>query len=173
MVYFAIPADSSLHRETGRFLSSVGLPTSRWFTPLDDLAEREGITFTPGLADYFDEDDGADALHGRERWGVLVALLHWTLLIDPESGKVYSLPEGEDEITYVHADVSSLVHALIVLEEGARECRSASDGPDYALHAEIVERMRSHITEIDQTPFASDDSCWSRLFEEIAMGMWG
>ncbi|MBM9623792.1 SUKH-4 family immunity protein [Streptomyces zhihengii] len=171
VVYFAIPQESGLRQETAGFLSFTGLPTSKWFTPEDDLEERESISRTSGLLEYF-EDEGSEAPAGCESWEILGRLLHWTIFIDPESGKVYEIPEGDDVITEIHADVTSLVHALIVLQEGEREFKGISD-PDYTVHADIVERMKSEILRIDETPFSGAESCWNRLFEEISLGMWG
>ncbi|MFI8515141.1 SUKH-4 family immunity protein [Streptomyces sp. NPDC085460] len=85
---------------------------------------------------------------------------------------MYALPEGEPEPLLMHADVSSLVHALMVLERGQTEYRDTNRDDDAARGA-VVSRMRQDITTVDPTPFADDESEWSRLFEELGLGMWG
>ncbi|MFI0243095.1 SUKH-4 family immunity protein [Streptomyces sp. NPDC016845] len=172
VAYYATPERSRLHEGTGRFLATTGLPISRWFSPLDDLEGREQITDEPSLKALFEEV--GDALpQGCEDWEVLGEFLYSVMAIDPSSGKVYEFPEGEEEFHLIHADVSSLVHALIVLQEAERDFKSVSDRPDYEVHAAITEQMKADIVAVDPTPFANEATCWSRLLEEIATGMWG
>ncbi|MFI8368475.1 SUKH-4 family immunity protein [Streptomyces sp. NPDC085466] len=57
-------------------------------------------------------------------------------------------------------------------ERGQAEYRGTNRDDDAARDA-VVTRMRQDITTVDPTPFADDESRWSRLFEEVCLGMWG
>ncbi|MEU2655127.1 SUKH-4 family immunity protein [Streptomyces sp. NPDC007325] len=163
--------------ETGhppvRHQVSVGLPAHTFFSPREDLehgAPRR-LDYGPSLRTYFDRD-GVECPPGAERWEVIGGFLFAIVALDPESGSVYALSEGEPEPRLMHADVSSLVHALMVLERGQAEYRDTNRDDDAARGA-VVSLMRQDITTVDPTPFADDESEWSRLFEELGLGMWG
>ncbi|WP_406102625.1 SUKH-4 family immunity protein [Streptomyces sp. NBC_01003] len=103
-------------------------------------------------------------------WDVLGQLLYSTIAIDPPTGRIYEFPEGEESYLPLNGDISSFVHALIVLKEGERDFKGVKD--DSARSA-AVERMKQDIRGVDETPFADEETVWSRLFDEISLGMWG
>ncbi|MER5222107.1 SUKH-4 family immunity protein [Streptomyces flaveus] len=173
VVYYPSSRASTLDQETFAFLSSTGLPANETFAPLADLTDHNLIFSTvPSLKAEF-ERYSADLPPECTEWEILGQLLYSTAAIDPTSGKIYSFPEGEEHYVPLHADVSSLTHSLIVLEKGKRELKELRDDPEYTMHTVITERMTAEISAIDETPLSTAESEWTRIFEEIAMGMWG
>ncbi|MFE9045543.1 SUKH-4 family immunity protein [Streptomyces sp. NPDC007818] len=173
VTYFPRVSGACLHASTANFLASVGLPAHKFFSPREDLEHgaRRRLDCGPSLRTYLARD-GVECPPGAERWEVIGGFLIAIVALDPESGSVYALSEGESEPLLMHADVSSLVHALMVLERGQAEYRGANRDADAARDA-VVTRMRQDITTVDPTPFADHESQWSCLFEELGLGMWG
>jgi hypothetical protein len=162
-----------MRSEVADFLSDVGLPESSFFSSRFDLEDEslDRIDGTPTLKAAF-EADGAECPPESEEWEILGVFNYATLVIDPSDGQIYSFSEGEENYTAMNADISSFVHSLIVLEQGKSEYRGlpVDEGGE---RARVVERVRRQISEVDETPFADEDSEWTRLFEEIGFGMWG
>ncbi|GAA3620465.1 SUKH-4 family immunity protein [Streptomyces chitinivorans] len=171
ITYFPLESDAHIHRETARFLSAIGLPSTSFFTVTLDPEDQSPFEFTPSLRLAF-EEDGVACPPGSERWEILGQFVYADVALDPEDGRVYSFPEGEGFYVPMHADVSSLVHALITLEEGRRRYTRLPDR-DLSGYSDITDWMRKRITAVDETPFAGADGEWSKVFEEIALGMWG
>ncbi|MEU8763942.1 SUKH-4 family immunity protein [Streptomyces sp. NPDC048659] len=181
VTYFPRYAGSRLHAPTAGFLATVGLPSGKLFSTKVDLGEYEepaapdrlspGLSCRPSLQAAFDAE-GAALPEEAASWEILGEFQYATVALDPASGKVYSFAEGEEFPVPMHADVSSLVHALIVVETGVAELRELPHRDDLA-RAAAVEELRARITRVDETPFASEDGAWSAFFEELALGMWG
>ncbi|MFE5662702.1 SUKH-4 family immunity protein [Streptomyces niveus] len=173
ITYFPRTAGGHLHGPTAEFLSHVGLPENSFYSPRLDLANRKSsrLDDTPSIAEFF-EVVGAICPPEAETWEVIGGFIYATVAIDPRDGRIYSFPEGEEFYVPMHADVSSLVHSLIVLEQGKADYRNLSRDDGGVAAAEAVERMKQRITTVDPTPFASADSEWEKLFEEISFGMW-
>ncbi|MFD8012661.1 SUKH-4 family immunity protein [Streptomyces sp. NPDC058955] len=162
-----------LHAPTAGFLSAVGLPESKFFSPRLDLESerRLGIDHGPRVKAYFARY-GAECPPEAEGWEVIGGFLFALVAIAPENGMIYAFSEGEPDPHLMHGDVSSLVHALMVLERGRAHYRGL-DFDDDAGRGAVVARMRREITSVDPTPFVDDEGEWPRLFEEIGLGMWG
>ncbi len=171
VAYFPLEADAHLHADTARFLSTVGIPSSSFFTAMVDPEDPADFEPVPSLKLSF-EEDGAQGPPESEGWEVLGQFVYATVALDPVDGRIYSFPEGEEFYVPMHTDVSSLVHALTVLEEGKRQYTKLPPR-DMQGYADVVEHMRQRITAVDETPFASADGEWSKVFEEISLGMWG
>ncbi|MFJ8544985.1 SUKH-4 family immunity protein [Streptomyces sp. NPDC093586] len=173
VTYFPRSAGSHMQSEAAQFLSDVGLPESSFFSCRFDLEDDslERIDDRPTLKAAF-EADGAECPPESEGWEILGVFNYATIAIDPSDGRIYSFPEGEENYTAMHADLSSLVHSLIALEQGKREYKGLPVDEE-GERARVVDRIRQQISEVDETPFADEDSEWSRLFEEIGFGMWG
>ncbi|MFH9575696.1 SUKH-4 family immunity protein [Streptomyces sp. NPDC017454] len=173
VTYFPRSADSHMRSEVAHFLSGVGLPESSFFSSRLDLEDEslERIDGRPTLKTAF-EADGAECPPESEGWEILGVFNYATIAIDPSDGRIYSFPEGEENYTAMNTDISSFVHSLIALEQGKSEYKGlpVSEGDE---RARVVERVRQQISQADGTPFADEDSEWSRLFEEIGFGMWG
>lgn len=171
VTYFPHPTSSHMHPGTARFLATVGLPSSKLFSTKLDLDSPGRLECRPSLKAAFDAD-GATLSEEAELWEVLGEFQYATVALDPQTGQVYSFAEGEEFYVPMHKDVSSLVHTLTAVETGLAELKKLPHHDDQA-RAEAIDRLRDHIVQIDETPFASDDGEWSRFFEEITFGMWG
>ncbi|GAA0927829.1 hypothetical protein GCM10009549_50090 [Streptomyces thermoalcalitolerans] len=88
------------------------------------------------------------------------------IALDPETGKVYSFPEGETRYTLLHRDVESLVFVRVKF----RKLEVAHENG--AAPKEIAERFRRVVGAFDPTPFADNESQWNLSLEELEHGMW-
>ncbi|MEV6652040.1 SUKH-4 family immunity protein [Streptomyces sp. NPDC051219] len=174
VTYFPRVAGAHMQESTAHFLSNVGLPEDSFFSPRIGLEDESParLTFGPSLNAIF-EADGAQCPPESEGWEVLGGFVYATVAIDPRDGRIYAFPEGEEFYVPMHADVSSLVHSLIVLEKGKSEYKKLPQLDEDQARIEVVERMKQEIMAVDETPFVSADGEWSKVFEEISFGMWG
>ncbi|MFB7239347.1 SUKH-4 family immunity protein [Streptomyces sp. NPDC056269] len=170
VTYFPRATSSRMHPGTASFLATVGLPSSKVFSTKLDLYSPGQFECRLFLQATFDAE-GAVLPEGTEKWEVLGEFQYATVALDPQTGQIYSFAEGEEFYFPMHQDVSSLVHTLTVVETGLAELKKLPRNDDQA-RTGAVEALRETITRIDETPFASEDSQWSRFFEEIALGMW-
>ncbi|MEU4493451.1 SUKH-4 family immunity protein [Streptomyces sp. NPDC023998] len=171
VVYYAEPAGSGLHVDTADFLARIGLPDNSMFSPKADIDDVErSMKMLPSLKEVFGAD-GPDCPPESEGWEVLGRFVYALVAIDPQDGRVYAFPEGEEFYVPLHADVSSFVHSLIVLEQGGY--KGIPNDEEYRSRAAVVNRMQERIVAVDPTPFGTAESEWVRIFEEITMGMWG
>jgi hypothetical protein len=58
---------------------------------------------------------------------------------------------------------------LTVLERGKSQYKNLPEDSEDA-YAEVVAAMRQQITSVDDLPFSSEDTEWSKLFDTL--GMW-
>lgn len=107
-----------------------------------------------------------------EAWEILGEFQYATVAMDPDSGRVYSFGEGEEFYLPMHSDVSCLVHAVIELEAGLAQLKDLPRDDEQA-REQAVSQLRQRVSDHDSAPFASEESEWSKLFEEISFGMWG
>ncbi|MCP9945044.1 SUKH-4 family immunity protein [Streptomyces somaliensis] len=172
VTYYPRILGAHLHAPTAHFLSSAGLPENRFFSARPELADEtlSQPFYVPSVKASF-ERDGAECPPEAETWEELGVFQYAMVALDPTNGAVYAFPEGEVEYAPMHADVSSFVHSLIVLEEAELEYKEIKDG-DYQAYDRLGSRMKQQITAVDETPFAHEDSEWTALFEEIRNGMW-
>ncbi|MFC8285975.1 SUKH-4 family immunity protein [Streptomyces cyaneofuscatus] len=171
VTYFPRTAGGHLHADTARFLSSVGLPTNKFFSPKLDLDDVERLQYGPSLKAAFEEDQ-ATCPPEAERWEILGEFQYATVALDPDTGRVYSFGEGEQFYLPMHSDVSCLAHAVIELEAGIARLKSLPQDDEHA-REQAVSQLRQRVSDRDSVPFASEESEWSKLFEEIGFGMWG
>jgi hypothetical protein len=172
VTYFPRSSKGHIHEETAVFLSRVGLPSNDTFSPKLDLDDAARLTCTPGLRVEI-EAQGGSCPPEAQGWEVLGVFQYALVALDPGDGKVYAFPEGEELYVPLHADVSSLVQSLIILEEGKAECKGfPNDDVGYQARIEAVEQLKRRIAVYDETPL-NDESPWNALFDEISMGMWG
>lgn len=171
VTYFPRPAGGRLHADTARFLSYVGLPSNKFFSPRLDLDDADRLTCRPSLQVAF-EEDGATCPPEAEAWEILGEFQYATVALDPATGHVHSFGEGEESYAPMHSDVSCLVHAVIALEAGLTELKAIAPDDEHA-REQAVARLRERVSAGDNLPFATEDGEWTRLFEEIGFGMWG
>ncbi len=171
VTYFPRTAGGHLHTGTAGFLATVGLPSNKFFSPKLDLDDPARLTCQSSLKAAFDED-GAVCPTEAETWEILGEFQYATVALDPATGRVYSFGEGEEFYVPMHSDVSCLVHAVMTLEAGLTELKSI-DPDDEQAREQAVDQLRQQVSGGDDLPFASEDSEWSKLFEEVGFGMWG
>ncbi|MFF6779006.1 SUKH-4 family immunity protein [Streptomyces sp. NPDC012637] len=171
VTYFPQHTHSLMHAGTARFLATVGLPSDKLFSTKLDLDATDLLEHRPTLKAAFDAD-GATLPEEAEQWEILGEFQYALVALDPRTGQLYSFAEGEEFYVPMHQDVSSLVHALTVIETGLADLKKLPRDDDQG-RAEAVEKLRTNIAQVDETPFASEDGEWSRYFEEISLGMWG
>lgn len=171
VTYFPRTVGGRPHADTARFLSSVGLPTNKFFSPKLDLDDADRLRCRPSLKAAF-EEDRATCPPEAETWEILGEFQYATVALDPDTGRVYSFGEGEEFYLPMHSDVSGLVHAVIELAAGMAGLKSVPHDDEQA-REQAVSQLRQHISAHDSVPFASEEGEWSKLFEEIGFGMWG
>ncbi|MFF3838199.1 SUKH-4 family immunity protein [Streptomyces sp. NPDC001930] len=173
ITYFPHVQGAHLGRSTANFLATVGLPGNTFFSPRLDL-EDESLTrlaFGASVKASF-ERDGATCPPEAVSWEELGGFQYAMVAVDPTDGRIYAFSEGEVDHRPMHADVSSLVHSLTVLEKGKAHYTGIARDDDES-RDRVVEHMRQEIAIVDATPFADDEGEWPRLFDEINLGMWG
>ncbi|MEV8423802.1 SUKH-4 family immunity protein [Streptomyces niveus] len=171
VTYFPRAAGGRLHVATAEFLSAVGLPSTKFFSPKIDLDDAERLRCRPSLKADFGAG-WAKCPPETEGWEVLGYFVYATVALDTETGRVFSFGEGEVFYVPMHSDVSCLVHAVIELEAGLTELKLIPYD-DQQAREQAVSRLRERVSGRDSLPFASEDGEWSKLFVEIGYGMWG
>ncbi|MEV4993755.1 SUKH-4 family immunity protein [Streptomyces niveus] len=172
ITYFPQAAAGHLHGPTADFLATVGLPANKFFGPRLDLdnGSAQRLRFGPSLKASF-ERTGSELLPEAETWEQLGGFIYATVALDPRDGRIYAFPEGEIDYQLMHMDVSSLVHALIVLNRGRVDLRKLGPDDDEQ-RAQIVDRMTQEITAVDPAPFTGEEDEWEILFDQIRLNMW-
>ncbi|MET9378854.1 SUKH-4 family immunity protein [Streptomyces sp. NPDC002992] len=172
ITYFPQAALGHLQGPTAAFLATVGLPESKFFGPRMDLEDdsHQRLRSVASLKASF-ERAGSELPPEAETWEVLGDFIYATVALDPRDGKIYSFAEGESDYQLMHADVSSLVHALLVLHKGRMNYLRLGEEDDEQ-RAHIVDRMTQEITAADPTPFTDEEGEWETLFDQIRLNMW-
>ncbi|MGW1590948.1 SUKH-4 family immunity protein [Streptomyces sp. NPDC002386] len=156
--------------EGARLLQTVGAPTRTLLLRQPD--EEDGLL--PLVRDVVDVEDFEDAEEGAGEWPVIGWLLNAHLALDPGSGRVYAVDPDEETVRELHTDVSSLVHVTLRLQRLLDEFTFSGDEEDEEadferLDAE-VDRVREETSDVDPLPFQDDETVWSVVGDEIAMG---
>ncbi|WP_460105305.1 SUKH-4 family immunity protein [Streptomyces sp. YKOK-J1] len=156
--------------EGARLLQTVGAPTRTLLLRQPD--EEDGLL--PLVRDVVDVEDLEDAEEGAGEWPVIGWLLNAHLALDPGSGRVYAVDPDEGTVRELHTDVSSLVHVTLRLQRLLDEFTFSGDEEDEEddferLDAE-VDRVREETSDVDPLPFQDDETVWSVVGDEIAMG---
>ncbi|MEV7196223.1 SUKH-4 family immunity protein [Streptomyces sp. NPDC093510] len=161
---------SAADTEGARLLQTVGAPTGTlWLREPD---EDSGLL--PLVQDVVDAEDFEDAPQDAGQWPVIGWLLNAHLALDPGSGKVYAFDADEEAVRELHTDVSSLVHVTLRFQRLLEEFSFSGDESDEEAGFERlereVERVAQETSSIDPLPFRDDETVWSVIGEEIAMG---
>ncbi|MEW2129058.1 SUKH-4 family immunity protein [Streptomyces sp. NPDC005435] len=154
--------------EGARFLESVGVPTG---TLVLRQPEEAGGRL-PLVRDAVPIEDFEDAPEGAGGWPVIGWLLNAHLALDPGSGRVYAFDADEQTAQDLHTDVSSLAEVTLRLQRLLDEF--TFDGDDEEAGFERLEgdvdRIREDTSAVDPLPFRDDETVWSVVADEIAMG---
>ncbi|NMO38248.1 hypothetical protein HG826_32645 [Streptomyces sp. GMY01] len=161
-----VPSGTVLLRQPGE--DDGLLPLVQDVVSVGDLEGFEGFEGLEGLE---------DAAGGVGGWPVIGWLLHAHLVLDPASGTVYALDPDEETVRGLHTDVSSLVEVAFrfqrLLEEFAFGGDHIDGGGEDAGFERLegeVERVREEIGRVDPLPFRDEETVWSVVADEIAMG---
>jgi SUKH-4 immunity protein of toxin-antitoxin system len=161
---------STADTEGARLLQTVGVPTGTlWLREPD---EHDGLL--PLVQDVVYIEDFEDAVEGTGDWPVIGWLLNAHLALDPGTGKVYAFDADEETVQELHTDVSSLVQVTLrfqrLLEEFTFSGDDGDEEADFERLEREVERICQETSSIDPLPFQDDETVWSVVGEEIAMG---
>ncbi|MEU6665832.1 SUKH-4 family immunity protein [Streptomyces sp. NPDC046727] len=159
--------------EGARLLQTVGVPTGTlWLREPDEDTGR--LPLVQDVVDAEDFEDFEDALEDPGEWPVIGWLLNAHLALDPVSGKVYAVDPDEETVRELHTDVSSLVQVTLrfqrLLEEFAFSGDDGEEEADFERLDGEVDRIREETSSIDPLPFQDDETVWSVVGDEIAMG---
>jgi hypothetical protein len=165
---------STADTEGARLLQTVGVPTGTLLLRQPD--EADGLL--PLVQDVVDAENFENASKDAGDWPVIGWLLNAHLALDPVSGKVYAFDPDEETVQELHTDVSSLVQVTLRFQRLLEEFTfSGSDGDgdgdeeaDFERLDGEVDRIREETSSIDPLPFQDDETLWSVVGEEIAMG---
>ncbi|MGW7260741.1 SUKH-4 family immunity protein [Streptomyces sp. NPDC054834] len=155
--------------EGARLLQTVGVPTGTLLLRQPD--ENDGLL--PLVQDVVDVEDFEDASEDAGEWPVIGWLLNAHLALDPGSGKVHAFGADEGTVQELHTDVSSLVQVALHFQRLLEEFTFSDDGDEEAGFERLereVERIRQETSSLDPLPFQDEETVWSVVGEEIAMG---
>lgn len=153
--------------EGARLLRTVGVPTGTlWLRVPDEDSGR-----LPLVRDVVDVAYVEDAAEGAGEWPVIGWLLNAHLALDPGSGTVHAFDPDEETVRELHTDVSSLVQVTLRFQRLLDEFTfNGDEEADFARLEGEVERIRQETSGIDPLPFQDDETVWSVVGDEIAMG---
>ncbi|EFL37064.1 conserved hypothetical protein [Streptomyces viridochromogenes DSM 40736] len=159
--------------EGARLLQTVGVPTGTLLLRQPD--EDDGLL--PLVRHVVHIEDFEDAADAAGDWPVIGWLLNAHLALDPVAGKVHAFDPDEGTVQELHTDVSSLVQVTVrfqrLLEEFTFRGDEGDEGDEEADFERLdgeVDRIREETSGIDPLPFQDDETVWSVVGDEIAMG---
>ncbi|MEU3659294.1 SUKH-4 family immunity protein [Streptomyces sp. NPDC032940] len=155
--------------EGARLLRTAGVPTGTLV-----LRGRDGESGRlPLVRDVVNAEDFEDAPRRAGDWPVVGWLLNAHLALDPGDGRVYAVDPDEETVRALHTDVSSLIQVTARFQRLLEEFTFRDDEDEEAGFARLdreVELVRRETGGVDPLPFRDDDTVWSVVGEEIAMG---
>ncbi|WP_254666720.1 SUKH-4 family immunity protein [Streptomyces sp. WMMB 714] len=161
-----LPED--LRSASREFLMEVGLPDdpASFFllddAPLKDEDSSEGLSRCSSLAG-FSQYQGMPAEWAK--WLVLGEIGVDPVVLDPCSGTVYSLPDGEYRADPLNSSVESFASFLYLLEGRRSEWDpEASEEPIDPRSA--VTALRESLEQADPLPFEGHEPGWSESFDQ-------
>ncbi|MEU5977429.1 SUKH-4 family immunity protein [Streptomyces sp. NPDC047315] len=150
------------------YLASVGLPHDHFFYSKVDAGRPDADPI--GIGPRFDLRGWECPPENRD-WLLLGNTPTAIVAIDPTSGRVYALPEGEESFEPMHRDVRSLVQCLMAFRELDDEYKATKKAGTLDAEA-LVAEFRARVERIDDTPFVDEDSFWNLLLDDVAAEMW-
>lgn len=156
--------------EGARLLQTVGAPTGT--LRLREPDQNSGRL--PLVQDVVHAEDFEGAARDAGQWPVIGWLLSAHLAFDPGSGTVHAFDPDEETVQSLHTDVSSLLQVTLrfqrLLEEFTFSGEDDHEEADFERLEREVERIVQETSSIDPLPFRDDETVWSVVGEEIAMG---
>lgn len=150
-----------------RLLQTVGVPTGA-VTLYRPGAESGRLSL---VREAVHQEDLEDAPEGAAEWPVIGWLLNAHLALDPGSGAVFAFDSDEESAQRLHTDVSSFVQVAVRFQRLLEEFTFDGDQESgFALLEHEVERIRRETSDVDPLPFRDDETAWSVIGDEIAMG---
>ncbi|WWQ62956.1 SUKH-4 family immunity protein [Streptomyces sp. Q6] len=165
VVFF--PQYAEVEPRAGTLLSLVGLPHSDVFSSRIDPEDPYDAEFDPVALGSRFEHYGFPCPPESRSWWMLGNLFTSLIALDPESGKIYAFPEGEEGYIPLHRDVESFLFALIEFRKLEVDHDNETLEPE-----ELSERFKQVVGEFDPTPFADEDSQWNLSLQELEDEMW-
>ncbi|MEU0212684.1 SUKH-4 family immunity protein [Streptomyces canus] len=155
-----------LHESAHTILTQVGLPDDRSsFFVLDGaLFEGETPNRFRRCAELRYFSDYKDMPEGWENWLVLGEIFYDAVVLDPVSGAVYCLPDGEPGTYPINQSLDSFVYFtyLLELERPNYDFTVSEEIPDSeGVAVSLRERMR----RADPLPFEGVEPAWSEEFD--------
>ncbi|GAA4310130.1 SUKH-4 family immunity protein [Actinomadura luteofluorescens] len=152
---------SAVDTEGARLLQTVGVPTGTfWLREPDENSGR-----LPVLQDV------VDAPVDAAEWPVIGWLLNAHLALDPSTGKVHAFDPDDETAEELHTDVSSLIGVTSRFQRLLEEFTFTGDEEaEFERLEDEVTRIRQETSSIDPLPFRHDETAWSIVGDEIAMG---
>jgi hypothetical protein len=157
---------AGLHESARAILADVGLPDDRASFFLIDGALFEGET--PNRFRRCAELDYVssykDMPEGWENWLVIGAIFYDAVVLDPVSGMVYCLPDGEYRAEPLNQSLDSFVYFTYLLE-------TERPNYDFTLSDEIPDSegvaisLRERMARVDPLPFEGVEPAWSEEFD--------
>lgn len=160
---------ASADTEGARLLQTVGVPTGTLLLRQPD--EDDGLL--PLVQDVVSIEDFEDVVEGAGDWPVIGWLLNAHLALDPISGKVHAFDPDEETVQEFHTDVSSLLQVAFRFQRLLEQFTFSDDGDEQTDFERLdgeVDRIREETSSIDPLPFQDDETVWSAVGDEIAMG---
>ncbi|MFE1922198.1 SUKH-4 family immunity protein [Streptomyces asoensis] len=156
--------------EGARLLRTVGVPTGTLL-----LREPDEVTgLLPLVREVVPAEDFEDVAKDAGEWPVIGWLLNAHLALDPAVGTVHAFDADEGNVRELHTDVSSLIHVALrfqrLLAEFTFSGDDADEEADFGRLEREVERIGRETHGVDPLPFRDDETVWSVVGEEIAMG---
>ncbi|MET8911288.1 SUKH-4 family immunity protein [Micromonospora sp. NPDC004551] len=153
--------------EGARLLQTVGVPTGTFWLRVPD----EDSGRLPLVRDVVDVADFEDVAEDAGEWPVIGWLLNAHVALDPGSGTVHAFDADEETAPELHRDVSSLVQVTVRFQRLLDEFTFGDDEEaDFERLEREVERIRQETSGLDPLPFQDDETVWSVVGDEIAMG---
>ncbi|WP_405516186.1 SUKH-4 family immunity protein [Streptomyces canus] len=158
---------AGLHASARTVLTEVGLPHDRSSFFLLDGALFEGED-TPAAfrrcaeLDHFSAYE--DMPKGWENWLVIGEIFYDVVVLDPESGTVHCLPDGEYRALPLNRDLVSFAYFTYLLQvERPNYDFSVSEDVDDSEAVAIS--LRERMIQADPLPFEGVEPAWSEEFD--------
>ncbi|MER6492402.1 SUKH-4 family immunity protein [Streptomyces sp. BK205] len=158
---------AQLHASARRVLTEVGLPHDRSSFFLLDGALFEGEDTPSGFRrcadlDHFSEYE--DMPQGWEKWLVIGEIFYDVVVLDPESGTVYCLPDGDYRALPLNRSLDSFAYFTYLLQlERPKYDYSVSEDVDDS--EDVAISLRGRMIEADPLPFEGVEPAWSEEFD--------